>query len=79
MFIRFLGTWQDVEYGGHSIPTGGLAYYISPPKDLADIVKDPLHFITYVTFILGACGLFARFWIEISGEGPRDVAKKLKE
>jgi protein transport protein SEC61 subunit alpha len=52
---------------------------LSPPRDLTDIFRDPLHFVTHIIFIMGACGLFARYWIEISGEGPRDVAKKLKD
>ena len=34
--IRLLGQWQDTE-GGYSIPVGGIAYYISPPRDLIDI------------------------------------------
>jgi len=53
-FINFLGTWS--ENTGRSIPTGGLAYYLSPPNDLNDIINDPLHVITYVTFILTCCG-----------------------
>lgn len=61
------------------MPVGGLAYYLAPPKDLTEIFRDPLHFVTHIVFIMGACGLFARYWIEISGEGPRDVAKKLKD
>ncbi|KRX06610.1 SecY subunit domain [Pseudocohnilembus persalinus] len=77
--VRLLGQWQELEYGGQSVPVGGLAYYISPPKDFNSILSDPIRFVTYVTFIMVACGLFARYWIEISGEGPKDIAKKLKE
>ena len=29
--------------------------------------------------IFSIFSVFSRFWIEISGEGPKDVAKKLKE
>jgi protein transport protein SEC61 subunit alpha len=68
-----------LEYGGQSIPIGGMAYYVSPPKDFSDMIKDPIRLITYVVFIMAACGLFARYWIEISGEGPREIAKKYKE
>lgn len=62
---------------GHSAPIGGLAYYISPPRDLVDIVKDPLHTIVYISFVMIACGVFARIWIDISGSSSRDVAKQL--
>merc|ERR1719181_148506 len=43
MLVNLLGQWQDLEYGGESIPVGGIAYYISPPMDFANIVDDPLH------------------------------------
>lgn len=78
LIIRLLGTWQDVE-GGHSIPVGGLAYYISPPRDLIDLVRDPLHALFYFAFVLISCALFARTWIELSGKGSRDIAKQLRE
>jgi protein transport protein SEC61 subunit alpha len=77
--VRLLGQWQDVEYGGQSIPIAGLAYYISPPRDFREIMDDPLHAILYMAFVLASCGLFAKYWIEISGEGAKDVAKKLKD
>jgi len=33
----------------------------------------------YIIFVLSACGLFARYWVEISGESSKDIAKKLKD
>jgi protein transport protein SEC61 subunit alpha len=76
--IRLLGQWQDVE-GGQSIPIGGLAYYISPPRDLVDFLRDPLHSFFYVLFILISCGLFAKTWVELSGKSARDIARNLRE
>ncbi len=76
--IRLLGQWQDVD-GGNSIPVGGLAYYISPPRDLIDFIRDPLHSIFYVLFVLISCGLFAKTWIDLSGKSSRDLAKQLKD
>jgi protein transport protein SEC61 subunit alpha len=76
--IKLLGQWQDVE-GGQSIPIGGLAYYISPPRDLMDFIRDPLHSIFYVVFILVSCGLFAKTWVELSGKSSRDVARSLRD
>jgi len=54
----------------------GLAYYLSPPRDLSDVFKDPIHLIAYMAFVLSVCGIFARYWVEISGESATDVAKK---
>ncbi len=78
LIIRLLGQWQDTE-GGQSIPVGGLSYYISPPRDLLDFLRDPLHGLFYFAFVLISCGLFAKSWIELSGKGSRDIAKQLKE
>jgi protein transport protein SEC61 subunit alpha len=38
-----------------------------------------LHAIFYIAFILGACALFSKTWIEISGTAPKDVAKQLEQ
>jgi protein transport protein SEC61 subunit alpha len=79
IIIRLLGRWQDVEQGGHSVPIGGLVYYISPPNSILDIARDPFHTIFYIAFILISCGLFSKTWIEVSGSGVGDVAKNLRD
>lgn len=76
--IRLLGQWQDTD-SGHSVPVGGLAYYISPPRDLIDFIRDPMHSFFYVAFVLISCGLFAKTWVELSGRSSRDIAKQLKD
>mmetsp|Transcript_68110 Transcript_68110/g.79243 ORF Transcript_68110/g.79243 Transcript_68110/m.79243 type:complete len:475 (+) Transcript_68110:27-1451(+) len=77
--VRVLGQWQEVEMGSYSVPVGGIAYYISPPRSVMDLFYDPLHIILYVTFILGTCALFSKTWIQVSGSSARDVAKQLKD
>lgn len=79
--VHLLGKWQDQETGGgaQSVPVGGLAYYVSPPTSLAEILYDPFHAIFYLTFILTACALFSKTWIEVSGSSPKDVAKQLRD
>jgi len=79
MLVNLLGQWQELDYGGQSIPVGGLAYYISPPTTFSDIWEDPIHSIVYVMFVLGSCALFSKTWIEVSGSSPRDVAKQLRD
>ena len=65
--------------GVGSAPVGGLAYYLSPPKTLSEVVSDPIHAIFYVAFILISCALFSKTWIEVSGSSAKDVAKQMKE
>jgi len=79
MLVNLLGQWQDLDYGGQSIPVGGLAYYISPPHTFSDIWEDPIHALIYVAFVLISCALFSKTWIEVSGSSSRDVAKQLRD
>lgn len=75
--VGLFGKWVDIE-GRQSIPVGGIAYYLSPPARLADIVADPIHAIIYVAFVLGLCAFLSKTWIHVSGSSARDVAKQLK-
>lgn len=79
--VQLLGRWQEVDtgMGTNSIPIGGLAYYVSPPSTLAEIMYDPFHAFFYFTFILVSCALFSKTWIEVSGSSPKDVAKQFKD
>ena len=76
-----LKTWflQESEYSGQMHPVGGLVYYISPPQSLGEVASNPLHALVYIAFMLGACALFSKTWIEVSGSSASDVAKQLKE
>ncbi|CAG8611607.1 9304_t:CDS:2 [Racocetra fulgida] len=55
------------------------AYFMSPPHSIKDALLDPIHTVVYVAFMLTACALFSKTWIEVSGSSPREVAKQLKE
>ncbi|PPQ73891.1 hypothetical protein CVT25_008911 [Psilocybe cyanescens] len=50
---------------------------VSPPHTLQEAVLDPIHTATYIVFMLSACALFSKTWIEISGSGPWDVARAI--
>eukprot|EP00656_Telonema_subtile_P014625 TRINITY_DN1752_c0_g1_i1.p1 TRINITY_DN1752_c0_g1~~TRINITY_DN1752_c0_g1_i1.p1 ORF type:complete len:475 (-),score=114.92 TRINITY_DN1752_c0_g1_i1:83-1507(-) len=79
IFVNLLGQWREVEYASSSVPVGGLAYYVSPPANLSEILEDPLHALVYLTFMLTACALFSKTWIEVSGSSPNDVHKQLTD
>ena len=45
---------------------------------LADMAANPFHALFYFVFMLSACALFSKTWIEVSGSSAKDVAKQLK-
>ena len=57
----------------------GIAYYMSPPHNIKAVLLDPIHTLIYIAFITTACAIFSKTWIEVSGSGPRDIAKQLKD
>jgi protein transport protein SEC61 subunit alpha len=58
---------------------GGLAYYMSAPLSISEALRDPIHTAVYLLYMISACALFSKTWVEVSGSAPRDVAKQLKE
>ena len=80
VLVRLLGVWKELKDSpGSSVPVSGLAYYISPPTSFGDILRDPIHIVFYLAFILASCALFSKTWIEVSGMSPKDVAKQLRD
>jgi protein transport protein SEC61 subunit alpha len=78
-FVRLLGVWTNEEDIPQDFASSGFAYYITPPQSVVEAMADPLRFFIYVVFMLSACALFSKTWIEVSGSSPRDVAKQLKD
>jgi protein transport protein SEC61 subunit alpha len=79
LLVRLLGVWEPKEGSSQLHAVGGIAYYMSPPVNLTDALLDPVHTAAYIAFIVIACAVFSKTWIEVSGSSPRDVAKQLKE
>jgi len=79
LLVNLLGIWQETGSQGQSIPVGGLAYYISPPINTADIFADPIRTLIYIAFVLSACALFSKTWPDVSGSSAKDVAKQMNE
>lgn len=78
-FVRLLGVWDRTDDSPQLEAVGGLAYYLSPPQSISALLRDPIQSLAYIAFTLTACALLSETWIEVSGSGPRDVAKQLKE
>ena len=78
-FVRLLGVWEPLENLPRLAAVSGIAYYMSPPHTIKAALFDPIHTAVYILFIISACALFSKTWIEVSGSGPRDIAKQLKD
>ncbi|KAL1991702.1 hypothetical protein VTN49DRAFT_5010 [Thermomyces lanuginosus] len=79
LLVRLLGVWEPREGSAQLHAASGIAYYMSPPLNFKEALLDPVHTVVYITFMLVACALFSKTWIEVSGSSPRDVAKQLKD
>lgn len=79
LLVKLIGVWEGRDGSGQLRAVSGIAYYMSPPLDLTSAFLDPIHTAIYVLFMLTACAMFSKTWIEVSGASPREVAKQLKE
>jgi protein transport protein SEC61 subunit alpha len=77
--VNVIGRWVTFRDSQQMYPVGGLAYYISRPANMRAVLEDPIRAVIYLTFILGACGLFSKYWIDVSGSSARDVARQLRD
>jgi protein transport protein SEC61 subunit alpha len=79
LLVRLLGVWEPLEDSPQLRAVSGIAYYMSPPHTVKEAILDPIHTAVFIVFMVSACALFSKTWIEVSGSGPRDVAKQLKD
>ncbi|MBT8171717.1 preprotein translocase subunit SecY [Candidatus Bathyarchaeota archaeon] len=73
-FVNLLGTFGGE--GGTAL-TGGLAYYVTAPNGLADVIADPIRALVYVGIMVLFAVIFSLTWLEVGGLGPSTVAKQL--
>jgi len=80
--VGLFGRWDAPEMNptaAQQRPVAGLAYYLTAPVNITAMVSDPIHAIVYIAFMLTACSLLSRMWIEVSGSSAKDVARQMKE
>ena len=76
LFVKLLGTWT--EKNGEQVATGGIAYFITPPKNLFYFITHPLKSIVYVIVILYFSGWFTETMVDLTGKGAIDMARGLR-
>ena len=74
-WFNLIGTFttQGTQYQ----PSGGLVYYVVPPRSLQLAMADPLRALVYAVLLILGCVFFAVTWVEVGGMDARTVAKQL--
>lgn len=87
LFYKFSYGWVSLQFYAISVllPVTlyssnhlNLTFFTFFSGSLADMAANPFHALFYLVFMLSACALFSKTWIEVSGSSARDVAKQLK-
>jgi len=81
LYARFPENFLVQLFGVWSKPgevTSGLVYYISTPHSFGEALSDPLHFLTYVVFVLVSCSVLSYFWSEMSGSSAEKVYQQFE-
>ena len=78
----FAGVFQSLGYPilgevSQGSAINGIAYYLTTPSNISILWTDPLKVLVYGIVFIALSIIFALLWIEISGIGPKDVARQL--
>jgi len=71
--ITWLGTFN--EFGG---PKSGLIYYLTSPQSIEVLLNEPIRAVIYLVVFIALCAMFSVLWIDLTGMGSKEVAKKLQ-
>jgi preprotein translocase SecY subunit len=79
-WLNLLGQYRTITSTSGStqtIPSGGLVYYVSAPRNLLQISGDPGQAFGYLGILVVFCVIFSLTWLEVGGLGPSTVAQQL--
>ncbi|KAF7291081.1 Protein transport protein Sec61 alpha [Mycena kentingensis (nom. inval.)] len=68
----FMPLADPMEDSQQLVATSGIAYYMSPPHTMKEVLVDPIHTDIYIIFMLSACALFSKTWIKMDMVGHRE-------
>ncbi|UCD72573.1 MAG: preprotein translocase subunit SecY [Candidatus Bathyarchaeota archaeon] len=75
VWLNLLGSFS--QSGAVPTPTGGLAYFVTPPRSLELVGEDPVRALVYVTLLIAFCVIFSVTWLEVGGVDAKTVAGQL--
>ncbi len=74
-WLNLLGKF--VIQGQQYQPSGGLVYYVVPPRSIALVAQDPIRALVYTLLLIIGCVFFAVTWVEVGGMDSAAVARQL--
>ena len=82
LFFQIIGDFNQTtsSTGGTSVsPIGGLAFFVTAPRNIQNVIAEPLRAAAYLGIIIAFCAVFSLIWLEVGGLGPNKVAKQLMD
>jgi preprotein translocase SecY subunit len=79
LFFQIFGDFNWNQTSGNVSPAGGLAYYVTAPRNIEAVGLDPLRAAAYLGIIVAFCAVFSLIWLEVGGLGPTKVARQLMD
>lgn len=74
-WLNLLGVFQTS--GQTYEPVRGLAYYVVSPRNLENVMQDPIRALVYAGLMMTICVFFSTTWIEVGGMDARTIAQQL--
>ncbi len=75
--FNWIAQFDPNSKGQQATPTGGILYYMTSPRNLTNVVADPVKAVIYVLFFTAAVTIFSRLWVELGGLSAKNAAKNL--
>jgi preprotein translocase subunit SecY len=79
IFFQIIGDYSYNATSGSITPVGGLAYFVTPPRNIQGVIAAPVQAFVYLGIIIAFCAVFSLIWLEVGGLGPAKVAKQLMD
>ncbi len=79
IFFQIIGDYKQNVTSGAVTPVGGLAYYVTAPRNIQNVIAAPLQAAAYLVIIIVFCAVFSLIWLEVGGLGPSKVAQQLMD
>jgi protein transport protein SEC61 subunit alpha len=79
IFFQIIGDYSQNATSGSITPVGGLAYFVTPPRNIQGVIAAPVQAFVYLGIIIAFCAVFSLIWLEVGGLGPAKVAKQLMD